>query len=118
MAFQKSFTLPNGAVGNYIRLTAYFWDRTTKEASAHFSLFASSAYAASAPDQPLCLVAKLRLTAGEFDFYLSTAALAALENPGPDPVREQLYKAAKLEPLQPGGGLTRDQVSFADAVDV
>lgn len=120
MALQSSVTLSNGVSGNYIRITGFWWDRLAKEASAHFCLYASQSYANSAPDMPLCLVAKLRLNGDKFDQYLSSDALAALENPGQDPIRDQLYSASKVEALQPGGGLTRDDVlfAFAHATDV
>lgn len=116
MALQKTIALPNGAAGNYIRVGAYTWDRVTREASAHLLLYASAAYADSAPKSPLCLIAKVRLFGDKFDEYLSTAALDALVDAGPDPVRDQLYAAAKAEPLIPGGELTA--LSLADAVDV
>ena len=116
MALEKSITLPNGASGNYIRVSFYRWDRDAKEASAHLMLYGSAALATSAPASPLCLIAKLRLGGAKFDEYLGAAALAALAAPGPDPVRDQLYAAAKAEPLLAGGGLTT--VSLADAEDV
>lgn len=115
MALQKSITLPNGSVGNYIRLTQIAYDRTTKEASACLMLFTSAAYAASAPDQPLGQIAKLRLQGAKFDEYLSTAALAAMPTPGPDPMRTALYNAAQAEPILPGMGFTRAALTLSDA---
>lgn len=109
MALTKSITLPNGAAGNYIRLSACTWDRTTREASAHLHLFLSSAQAAAAPSNPLCLLAKLRLTGAKFDTYLSHAALEGTT------VAAQIYTAALVEPLNPGAGLTSLDLSDAEA---
>lgn len=112
MAFQKTTTLPNTAAGNYIRLSAYRWDRLTREASAQFLLFATEAAADAQPKSPLCLVAVLRLEGAKFDEYLSNAALA-VEGVT---VAGQLYEAAKAETLIAGGGLT--EVDLSDATDV
>lgn len=114
MALQKSITLPNGVTGNYIRIGAHLWDRSTKEASCRLFLFTSAAYAASRPDQPLCLLAVIRLRGAKFDHYLSNTALAGQGVT----VLGQCYAAAKAEPLLPGGGLSRAELSLADAVDV
>ncbi len=117
MALQKTITLPSTATGNYIRLGSHLWDNVAKRASAHFDLYASAEAAAASPGYPLRQdIAVLRLVGPKFDAYLSTAALAALSSPGPDPVRGQLYAAAKAEPLIPGGDLT--SLSLADAIDV
>ena len=113
MALIKSFTLLNGAAGNYVRVGYYHCDHVAREASAHLMLYVSAAQRLAAPDAPLCLIAKLRLQGATFDTYLGTAALAALADPGPDPVRDQLYAAAQAEELLAGGGLTA--VSLADA---
>lgn len=115
MALTKSLTLPNGQTGNYIQVGAYSWDRLTREVSAHFMLFTSAAFAASAPDAPICLLAKLRLTGDKFDEYLGAAALAALDAGIKDPVRYQLYEAVKVEPIVAGGGFRQDTLSLADA---
>lgn len=118
MALQKVIALPNGSSGNYIRFGAYSWDDLAKEASAHLLLYVSEAQRIAAPRAPLCLLAKLRLSGDKFDEYLSTAVLEGLGDPGPDPVRDQLYQAAQAEPLVPGGGLTAAQIDLSDAVDV
>ena len=116
MALQKIIALPNSASGNYIKVGAFTWDVLTRESSCHLMLFASAAAAASAPAAPLAMIGKLRLNGAKFDQYLSTAALAALPSPGPDPIRDQLYAAAKAEPLVPGAGLTA--IDLSDATDV
>jgi len=107
---QKTFTLPNQSSGNSIRVRYTHIDLNAREASAHFYLYVS----ASAPkDCPLCLIATLRLTGAKFDEYFSAEALAALSNPGTDPVRTQFYLAALAnEPVSVGGGIT--QTEFAD----
>ena len=111
MALSKTLSFPNGTSGSYIRLTSYRWDRTLREASAIFALFADADHAASAGDTPLLAVlAKLRLTGAKFDQYLGNAALAGHD------VLGQLYLAAKAERLIPGGGLT--SLNLADAADV
>lgn len=112
MAFRKLTTLPNSASGTYIRLSAYRWDRVTREASAHFHLYASPTAAQATPGSPLCLIAVLRLSGAKFDEYMSPGALDA---PGGSALK-QLYAAARSEPLIAGGELT--QVDFADAADV
>ncbi len=111
MALSKGFSFRNGASGSYIRVTAYRWDRSTREARAILTLYQDAAYAASAPDLPLLpVLAKLDLTGAKFDQYLGNAALADAG------VLAQLYAAAKVETLLAGGGLTA--VNLADAVDV
>lgn len=114
MALQKSITLPTGATGNYIRIGAYTWDRMTREASAHLVLHTSAAQAAARPDAPLCIIAKVRLAGAKFDAYLGNSILS---DAGVNVLRK-LYEAAKSEPLQPGGGLTRGELSLSDAADV
>lgn len=114
MALQKSITLPNGSTGNYIRLGTYVVDRLSREASAQFMIHGSAALAESAPDSPLCMIAKLRLNGAKFDEYLSSEALAAVGQN----IVEQLYVAAKAEPLLAGGGLTQAQLDLSDATDV
>lgn len=114
MALQKTISLPNGASGNYVRVGTYAIDRLTREASIQFMLHGSAALAASAPDAPLCMIAKLRLNGAKFDEYLSSEALAAVGQN----IVEQLYVAAKAEPLLAGGGLTQAQLDLSDATDV
>lgn len=116
MALQKSITLPNSAAGNYIRLTFYRHDAIARELSAHFMLYASAAARIAAPTEPLTMVAKLRLSGAKFDQYLSTAALTALSNVGPDRVAAAVYVAAKAETLIAGGGLTVLDLSAATDV--
>ncbi len=113
MALKKPIKLPNGATGDYIQVGAYSWDRMTKEASAHLVLFASKKQASANPEAPLCLLAKLRLTGAKFDEYLSNEVL---EGGGATVIR-QLYAAAKVEPLRPGGGITVAELTLADATD-
>lgn len=112
MALRKQTTLPNSVTGNYVRLTAYRWDRSTKEASAHFHLYASAAAAAAAPSSPLCLIAVLRLSGAKFDEYLAPSILDTL---GRNAI-QQLYLAVRNEPLIAGGGLT--EMRLDDAQDV
>lgn len=112
MALRKNIRLPNGAGGDYIRLTFYRWDRAAREASAHFMLYASVAQANAAPNAPLCLIAKLRLAGLKFDEYLANAVLTDNRS-----VVAQLYRAAKTEPLVVGGGLTQTELSLSDAAD-
>jgi hypothetical protein len=108
MALQKTFTMPSGVSGNYIRLIAHRWDRNGREALAWFALYvdAASAHAGKQPLSPF--IAKLWLTGAKFDQYLSNAELAS---PG---ILEQLYVAAKAEPLSCDFGSN----AFADAQDV
>lgn len=116
MALHKSITLPNESAGNHIRIRYYNRDDNAKECSAHFYLYVNSSTPAN---KPLVLIGKLRLKGAKFDEYLSTAALAALPTPGPDPTRTALYLAAKAgEPMQAGGELTDAQLDLTDATDV
>ena len=108
MALQKSFTLPSGVSGNYIRLTAHRWDRQAREAVGWFSLYVDAAAANSGKAPLTPWIAKLWLTGAKFDQYLSNAELAS---PG---ILEQLYVAAKAEPLSCDFGSD----AFADAHDV
>lgn len=113
MAFQKTLSLPNGASGDYITIGPYLLDPMTRTLSAHFHLYFSAALRASNPSDPLRpIVAKLRLSGAVFDSYLSTAALAEVESD--DPVRSQIYAAAKVQPVESDFG----PAVFADAVDV
>ena len=112
MALQKTIALPSGVSGNYIRLSAYRWDRATREASAMFHLYKDAAQAANAPASPLCLIAKVRLFGAKFDEYLGNAVLG---QPGVT-VAGQLYEAAKNEPINAGGDLTI--LDLSEAADV
>lgn len=108
MAFQKSFTLNSGAVGNYSRLTTYRWDRGVREAVALFALYVDAS-AAHTGKQPLVpYIAKLRLTDAKFDQYLGNAVLDDHD------VIAQLYVAAKTEPVISDFGPN----AFADATNV
>lgn len=108
MAFQKTFTLTSGVVGNYSRLVTYRWDRATREAVALFALYLD-ATAAHEEKRPLtAYIAKLRIVGDKFDLYLSNAALSDHD------VIAQLYLAAKAEPLSCDFGSD----AFADAQDV
>lgn len=116
MALQKSFTLPDGREGNYIRVGPYRHDRNTREASVLFQLYRSAAYAESAPNQPIVpIFAKLRLAGDRFDAWVSNAALAASGNT----LIKQFYEAAKVEPMianiQPEAG---QATILSDAADV
>jgi hypothetical protein len=121
MALQKTFTLPNGAAGNYVKIIAAPADYLSKEISVWFGLYLSAAQAATNPKATLSMAdrpfAKLRLSGAKFDQWLSTTALAA--NPADDPFRAQIYAAAKVEPaicdFQPEAG---QLTVFSDAIDV
>lgn len=90
MALIKSLSLPTGVTAEYFRIVAFNWDRSAREASAHFALYKDAATAASG--QPLVpIAAKLRLYGAKFDEYLGPAALAS----SGDDVVAQLYTAAK-----------------------
>jgi hypothetical protein len=116
MALQLTIELPSGAQGNYIKILEIERGIGRRYLCCHFYLYASKAKAdENKPIWPTC-IAKLRLEDAKYDKYLSTAALAALPNPGPDAERTAIYAAARVEPLIAGGGLT--SLSFADAVDV
>ena len=108
MALQKSFTLPSGISGNYIRLVAHRWDRAARESSALFALYVDAAAAQSdkAPLTPW--IAKLWLRGDKFDQYLSNPELTS---PG---ILAQLYLAVKAEPISCDFGSD----ALADAVDV
>lgn len=114
MALQKTITLRNGQSGNYIKLGPYFLDPLVKEASAQFMLHTDATHAASAPDFPICMIAKLRLQGAKFDEYLASAVL----NAGGVTTAAKLYTAAKAEPLIAGGGLTQAELDLTDAADV
>lgn len=108
MALQKTFILPSGISGNYIRLVAHRWDRAAKESSAFFALYVDAAAAQSGKAPLTPWIAKLWLRGDKFDQYLSNADLTS---PG---ILAQLYVAAKAEPLSCDFGSD----AFADAVDV
>ena len=108
MALQKSFTLPSGVSGNYIRLVAHRWDRAARESSAFFALYVDAAAAQSGKAPLTPWIAKLWLRGDKFDEYLSNAELSM---PG---ILAQLYVAAKAEPISCDFGGD----AFADAVDV
>jgi hypothetical protein len=95
MALQKTITLPNGAQGNYVRIEQLEQQYAGKSVSCHLMLYASKVLAdAGAP--PLARIGKIRLNGAGYDRFLSRASLQALQTRGPDPVRDQLYAAAKL----------------------
>jgi len=108
MALQKSFTLPSGISGNYIRLVAHRWDRSARESSALFALYVDAAAAQSGKAPLTPWIAKLWLRGDKFDEYLSNADLTS---PG---ILAQLYVAAKAEPISCDFGSD----AFSDAVDV
>jgi hypothetical protein len=108
MALQKTFTLPSGISGNYIRLVAHRWDRAARESSALFALYVDAAAAQSGKAPLTPWIAKLWLRDAKFDQYLSNAELST---PG---ILAQLYVAAKAEPLSCDFGSD----ALADAVDV
>jgi hypothetical protein len=90
MAFKISIPLSSGVSGDYIRISAFRWDRNAREASVIFSLYRDAATAAAG--QPLVpTVAKLRLTGAKFDEHLGGA------NPGN--MLAKIYQAARAEPL-------------------
>ena len=108
MALQKSFVLPSGVSGDYIRLTAHRWDRQAREAVGWFALYLDAAAATSGKAPLTPWIAKVWLTGAKFDQYLSNPELAS---PG---VLAQLYAAAKAEPISCDFGSD----AFADAADV
>jgi hypothetical protein len=108
MALQKSFTLPSGISGNYIRLVAHRWDRAARESSALFALYVDAAAAQSGKAPLTPWIAKLWLRDAKFDQYLSNPELT---DPG---ILAQLYVAAKAEPISCDFGSN----ALADAVDV
>jgi hypothetical protein len=108
MALQKTFNLPSGISGNYIRLVAHRWDRAARESSALFALYVDAAAAQSGKAPLTPWIAKLWLRGDKFDQYLSNAELST---PG---ILAQLYVAAKAEPLSCDFGSD----ALADAVDV
>lgn len=108
MALQKTFTMPSGVSGNYIRLIATRWDRSAREAVGWFALFVDASAAQSGKQSLSPFIAKLWLTGSKFDQYLSPAAL---EN---SDVLAQFYIASKVEPLACDFGSD----AFADAADV
>ena len=112
MALQQTIALSNGQTGNYIRVGSYLWDPITRQASANLLLYTSAAFRESAPSDPVCLIAKLRLVGDKFDEYLANSVLNGLT----DTVVAQLYAAAKAEALIPGGGLT--SLDLSGAVEV
>jgi hypothetical protein len=108
MALEKSFTLPSGISGNYVRLVAHRWDRATRESSALFALYVDAATAQSGKAPLTPWIAKLWLRGDKFDQYLSNAELTT---PG---ILAQLYVAVKAEPISCDFG----ENALADAVDV
>jgi hypothetical protein len=108
MALQKTFTLPSGVSGNYVRLTAHRWDRQTREAVAWFALYVDATAASAGKASLTPWIAKLVLTGPKFDAYLAPSALHASD------VLAQFYVAAKAEPLSCDFG----SGAFADAQDV
>ena len=108
MAFQKTFVMPSGVSGNYIRLVANRWDRQSREGVAWFALFVDAA-SAQAGKQPLSpFIAKLWLTGPEIDLYLGRTALENAD------IIAQFYLAAKHEQISCDFGSR----AFADAIDV
>ncbi|ACB76715.1 hypothetical protein [Opitutus terrae] len=116
MAFQKTFILPNGITGHYLRIGAHRLDRRTREASFQFDLFASQAHADACPADPVrSLVAKLRLDGDKFDTWVSHTAMAQ----SGQTLYARAYAAAKVEsvicdvPAAAGCATV-----FSDAIDV
>jgi hypothetical protein len=108
MAFQKTFTLPSGVSGNYVRLIAHRWDRAARECSALFALYVNATAAQTGKDALTPWIAKLWLRGAKFDQYVGNTALETSD------VLAQLYVAAKAEPLSCDFGSD----AFADAQDV
>ena len=108
MAFQKTFNLPSGVAGNYVRLTAHRWDRQAREAVAWFSLYVDAAAASSGKAPLTPFIAKLWLTENKFDQYVGNPALESAD------VLARLYVAAKAEPVSCDFGSD----AFGDALDV
>lgn len=104
MALQKTITLPSGAVGNYIRIGSFFWDRDGSALSVHFNLYADAAHAKSASGaKPAVLAesfARMRLSASTPSAGSTPTAPAtqwALVEPGKI-AESAIYAAAKTEP--------------------
>lgn len=49
MALQKSITLPNGATGNYLKVTRFAVDKQTDKLTVELSLFADAAHSNGEP---------------------------------------------------------------------
>ena len=116
MAFNKTFTYPNGLSGNYVQIGGYRHDRRTRSASFHFDLFASAAHATAAPTSAIRpIIAKLRLEGAKFDEWVSNEALASAGQT----LLQRAYAAARVEPMlcdfPPAAG---QQTVFSDATDV
>jgi hypothetical protein len=92
MALQKITYLSSGVSGNYIRISAFRWDRTTREASAIFSLYKDQATAQAGGSPLLPVLAKLRLGGAKFDTHLGNVALA-----GEADMLALIYAAAQVE---------------------
>jgi len=107
MALLKSFTMPSGVSGNYVRLISNRWDRSTREGVAWFALYVDASAAQSGKQALSPFIAKLWLTGDKFDQYLSPSAL---EN---SDILAQFYIAAKAEPLSCDFGSD----AFANAQD-
>lgn len=116
MALQKSFLLPDGREGDYVRVGPFTHDRCIREVSVIFQLYRSAAYAESAPGQPIVpILAQLRLTGAKFDQWVSNEALAATGKT----LLAQFYAAAKVEYLKANVPPAEGQATiFADALDV
>ena len=90
MAFKKTISLNSGVSGEYIRVSAFRWDRATREASVIFALYRDAATAAAG--EPLVpIVAKLRLDGEQFDTHLGHAA--------PGNMLARIYAAARQVPV-------------------
>jgi hypothetical protein len=114
MALKLSITLPNGATGNYLRLTSVEWDRNLGSALGYLALYLNAAQAASAPAYPLGLVAQLNVRDDVFAQYLSNSAL----NGANDRLLAQMYAIAKNEPrcVKVLNGITLPDLAQAEDV--
>jgi hypothetical protein len=108
MALQKTFTLPSGVSGNYVRLITHRWDRSARECAALFALYLDESAAQTGKAALSPWIAKLWLRGDKFDQYVGNTALETSD------VLAQLYVAAKAELISCDFGSD----AFADAVDV
>lgn len=108
--------MPNGAVGDYLRIASYEWNKNVRRAYAQLWVYTDATYAAAHPEFPLGCIAQVALEDDKFDDYLSRSALEALPTPGPDPVLDQLYAAMKTEELRLSPGIAA--LDLSAAVDV
>lgn len=117
MAFQKIVN-HHGLSGSYLNIFSFRVEPGRREASACIALWQDAAHRQTPNAQPIAdRCVKVRLTDELFDQWLSASALQAafLEDPTYDPVKAQIYRAAKA-----GAGVVSDfgPMILTDAVEV